>query len=274
MIELPESYNLAKQMQILCGKTIAAVKVNTSAHKFAFYHEEPEEYEKKLKGKTIDKVSCCAGYVELFAADMTLLFSEGANLRFFEAGAAEPEKHQLLVRFEDGSFFTCSVQMYAGIFVFNTGTLDNPYYKAAQEKPSPLSKGFSMAYFQKMLAEAKPSLSAKAFLATEQRIPGLGNGVLQDILLNAYIHPKRKISTFTEHDKENLFFSVKGTLQDMIDGGGRDTEKDFFGNPGGYQTKLCSKTFGKPCPKCGKDIEKESFLGGAIYFCRICQPMK
>ena len=31
-----------------------------------------------------------------------------------------------------------------------------------------------------LLDSAKPNLSAKAFLATKQRIPGLGNGVLQD----------------------------------------------------------------------------------------------
>jgi formamidopyrimidine-DNA glycosylase len=43
-------------------------------------------------------------------------------------------------------------------------------------------------------------LSAKAFLATEQRIPGLGNGVLQDILFTAGIHPKRKMAAISEEE--------------------------------------------------------------------------
>ena len=60
---------------------------------------------------------------------------------------------------------------------------------------SPLGDGFDAAYFDRLVAGAKPNLSAKAFLATEQRIPGLGNGVLQDILFNARIHPKRKMAT-------------------------------------------------------------------------------
>ena len=274
MIEIPESRNLAKQMQILCGKTIESVTVNASPHKFAFFHEDPEKYEERLVGKTIDSVSYSGGYVELYAGEMSLIFSDGPNLRFFEKGAVEPQKHQLLIRFEDGSFFTCSAQMYASMFVFPTGTLDNRYYKAAKEKPSPFDKEFNLKYFLSLFDTVKPTLSTKAFLATEQRIPGLGNGVLQDILLNASIHPKRKLETFKDKEKEDLFYSIKGTLSDMAEQGGRDTEKDFFGKPGGYKTRLSSKAFGKPCPRCGLTIEKETFLGGAIYFCRVCQPMK
>jgi formamidopyrimidine-DNA glycosylase len=87
-------------------------------------------------------------------------------------------------------------------------------------------------------------LSAKAFLATEQRIPGLGNGVLQDILWYANIHPKRKISTLSAEQKHKLFRSVKTILAEMTELGGRDTERDLFGCNGGYITRLSKKTVG------------------------------
>jgi len=74
-------------------------------------------------------------------------------------------------------------------------------------------------------------------LAAEQRIPGLGNRTLQDILFNARIHPKKKVSTFTEDDKKHIYNSTKSTLKEMLSKGGRDTEKDLFGNPGGYITR-------------------------------------
>jgi len=48
-------------------------------------------------------------------------------------------------------------------------------------------------------------LSLKALLATEQRIPDFGNGVLQDILFSAKMHPKKKVGTLSEKDKEVLF---------------------------------------------------------------------
>ncbi len=68
-----------------------------------------------------------------------------------------------------------------------------------------------------------------------------------------------------------LFHAVKTTLAEMAALGGRDTEKDLFGRPGGYQTKAGKNTVDKPCPLCGGTIRKENYLGGSIYFCDGCQ---
>jgi formamidopyrimidine-DNA glycosylase len=71
---------------------------------------------------------------------------------------------------------------------------DNAYYLAAKEKPSPLDdENFDEAYFLQILtAEETIKLNLKAALATHQRIPGLGNGVLQDILWHAKLSPRAK----------------------------------------------------------------------------------
>ena len=119
----------------------------------------------------------------------------------------------------------------------------------------------------------RAQLSAKAFLATEQRIPGLGNGVLQDILFNAGIHPKRKISTLDETERRTLFDSIKSTLEEMTGQGGRDTEKDLFGEPGGYRVKMGKDGMGKPCPVCGGQVVKEAYMGGSVYYCEGCQKL-
>lgn len=111
----------------------------------------------------------------------------------------------------------------------------------------------------------------KAFLATEQRIPGLSNAVLQDILWTARIHPKRKVSTLSEEELHTLFNSVKSVLKEMTMQGGRDTELDLFGNPGRYKTVLSRNTIGRPCPACGTLIKKESYLGRSMYYREGCQ---
>ena len=59
----------------------------------------------------------------------------------------------------------------------------------------------------------------------------------------------------------------------MTDLGGRDTEKDFFGNTGGYKTILSKNTVQNPCPDCGGAIFKEAYMGGAVYFCPVCQKL-
>jgi len=139
--------------------------------------------------------------------------------------------------------------------------------------PDPLTDGFDKKYFDGLWESAAPKMSAKAFLATEQRIPGLGNGVLQDILFNAGIHPKKKLSEIGEKDKLKLFESVKKTMRVMTDGGGRDTERDLFGEKGGYKTILSANTLKNPCPACGGVLIREAYLGGNIYFCPNCQPL-
>ena len=108
-------------------------------------------------------------------------------------------------------------------------------------------------------------------MATEQRVPGLGNGILQDILFEAGIHPKRKLNTFSMKEKRALYHGSLAVIKAMAEQNGRDTEKDLFGNPGGYGTAMSRKTVGQPCPKCGDLIRKEAYMGGSIYYCPSCQ---
>lgn len=70
-----------------------------------------------------------------------------------------------------------------------------------------------------------------------------------------------------------MYGAVKNVLRDMTSQGGRDTERDLFGRPGGYNTILSKNTVGTPCPACGTLIKKEAYLGGSIYFCAECQKM-
>ena len=272
MLEIPESKTIGDQAaSALTGKKIAKVAGPTSPHAFTWYHGDPKDYGKLLSGHTVESASGHGAFVDIFLDGGTCItINEGTNIRYCPAGEKHPEKHQLLVEFTDGSFLVFTVAMYGGICAYQ-GKFDNPYYIGSLAKMSPLDEKFDRALFGTMLGEAKKTLSAKAFLATEQRIPGLGNGVVQDILFNAGINPRRKISTLTGIEKDDLFHSLKVTLQAMADGGGRDTEKDLFGQKGGYKCLFSKNTYKEPCPHCGGAITKEAYLGGAVYYCLVCQ---
>lgn len=276
MLELPESNTLARQLaDRLTGRTITKAEAGHSPHGFAFYFGEPEKYAAFLSGARIDGAAANGGMIEVTAGDKHLLFGDGVNLRTIAAGEKRPPKHQLLLEFDDGSAVAGTVQMHGLLYAFPSGANDgNFYYMAARKKPSPLSAEFTKLYFEGLLSELKPSMSAKGFLATEQRIPGLGNGVLQDILFQAGIHPKNKVGGFSSADLDRLYRSVKETLSEMTRKGGRDTEKDLYGNPGGYGTILSAKTWKNPCPVCGGKLIRQAYLGGNVYFCPNCQPQK
>jgi formamidopyrimidine-DNA glycosylase len=275
MIELPEAVNLANQLNdTVPGKRIAAVTAVHTPHKLAWYYGEPSTYSDLLTHKTIEKASPFGNMVEIQVEKANILFGEGVNIRFHDQGDPRPARHQLLVEFDDHSALSFSVQMYGGVGAFPEGGLDNNYYRVAKEKPSPLAQTFDKTYFFGIVSAPDiQKLSLKALMATEQRIPGLGNGILQDILFNAKMHPKKKAGSLSDGDKEALYDSVKSIISAMASGGGRDTELDLFGNHGAYKTILCKNTGNKPCPVCGTLIKKEAYMGGSIYYCEKCQEL-
>jgi len=274
MIELPEATVLAKQVnETVTGKKINKVIAAQSPHKFAWYYGDPQKYNSLLAGKVLGSAVSNGGQVEMKAGDAVILFGDGASMRYYVKGDKLPVKHQLWVEFDDGSSLVSTIQMYGGLWAFPEGGFDNKYYRMAKEKHSPLTAAFNRPYFNSLFGENIEKLSLKAFLATEQRVPGLGNGVLQDILFVAKMHPKKKVNTLLENEKGALLDSLKSTLTKMVAKGGRDTEVDLFGKQGGYKTILSRNTVDKPCPVCGTIIKKEAYLGGSIYYCSNCQKM-
>jgi len=272
MIELPEAAVLAEQInEAVVGKKIKSVIAAQTPHKLAWYFGDPQEYRSLLADEVISGATSYGGQLEVTAGKAKLLFSDGVSLRYYNKGAKLPDKHQLLLQFDDGSSLVGWVQMYGGLSAFQEGQNDNKYYLIARLKPSPLSGDFDGRYFGSLFGGSTAKLSLKAFLATEQRIPGLGNGVLQDILFNAKMHPKKKAGTLSAAGQRVLFDSIKETLSEMTAKGGRDTENDLFGKPGAYKTKLSKNTVGQPCPICRTLIKKEAYLGGSIYYCAKCQ---
>lgn len=277
MLELPESKIIAEQLNdTVKGKFIMNVYANSSPHSFAWYFDDPSKYHDLLCEKKITSAKAVAGQVEITCEDSCtakILLGDGVNIRYFGNEDKLPPKHQLHIEFEDNTSIVCVVQMYGGIWAFPDCTNDNPYYLVAQDKPTPFVSEFNSIYFSSLLTDKTIKLSAKAFLATEQRIPGLGNGVLQDILFNAKIHPKRKMSTLSDNELDCIFKSVKSTIFDMASKGGRNTERDLFGCKGGYTTVVSKNTVNNPCQICGTIIKKEAYLGGAIYYCSSCQKL-
>lgn len=276
MLELPEVLTLSGQVEeALIGKTIMQVFNATKPHKFTFYNGNPLEYGKLLVGKTILSSGGYGMFVDFYlSGGITMNIGDGVSARYYNPGDKIPTNYQLLLTFEDESFLVFSVAMYGFINVYEDGPIDNKYYKISRESLSPLNESYTEEEFEKLFATAKKTLTAKALLATEQRIPGVGNGVTQDILFNAGINPKQKVLLLSDEDKKKLFLSLKDTLKEMTLKGGRDSQTDLMGNNGGYQTILSAKTWKNACPRCGGIIVKEAYLGGSVYYCSGCQKIK
>ncbi|MBO5352472.1 MAG: endonuclease VIII [Lachnospiraceae bacterium] len=272
MLELPESYTIANQInEHLKGKIISYIELLHTPHRFAWVKCGQDGFEELLEGQTIEAARHQGGILEIDTKDSMLLLSDGSYPKYYEDKKKFPKNHQLAVYFDDDTAMFVSIQMYGFLMVFPKGQCEEGYYISSSTKPDPLTEEFSYEYFKSLYPANGKKLSAKAFLATEQRIPGLGNGVLQDILWDAGIDPRFDMANATEEDVRTLYTSVRKILREMCDGGGRNTEKTLFGEKGGYVTQLSKNSLHEPCMRCGYEIHKAAYMGGTVYFCEHCQ---
>lgn len=275
MIELPEALVIARQMdKELAGKRIVHGDRGNSPHKFAFSSGTSEEYEAIFKGKTIGR-SSASGMSTLteIGPDHTLVLGcGGERILLHSKGAKLPKKYQLLLQFEDGTALTVTISGWGNTLLLPADEAGQ-HNHVQQDRIGPLDDAFTLEFFLELFAGVDPnrSKSIKYFIITEPGIWGIGNGCLQDVLYHCKIHPRRKVVDIAEDEQRVLYDALVGTLHEIVDQGGRSSELDLYGNKGGYERILDTKTKGTPCRECGTLIEKGQYLGGAIYFCPTCQ---
>jgi formamidopyrimidine-DNA glycosylase len=275
VIELPEAMVIGQQMaQELAGKQIAYGNQGNSPHKFAFTSGTAAEYEAILKDKTIGPARGhgSAILVPIEPGHVLVLGGGGERILYHQEERTHPKKRQLLLQFSDGTSLTVTVSGWGNVMLLPKATAGEHRHVQSDRIP-PLSAGFTWEHFQELFDTVDPesSKSVKFFTISEPGVWGIGNGCLQDILYHAGIHPRRRIVDVGEGDRRALYDAIVRTLAQMVELGGRESERDLYGNRGRYVRILDSKTKSKPCPRCGTPIEKSQYLGGAIYVCPSCQ---
>lgn len=115
MLEIPESYTLANQMNdTIRGKIISYVKANQTPHSFAWYHGKPEDYDELLSGKTIGISKPISGMLEIEIEDCRIVFTDGVTPRYYEDLKKVPKKHQLYIEFDDYTALVCTIHVKCG----------------------------------------------------------------------------------------------------------------------------------------------------------------
>jgi len=289
-MSIAESEICANQLnEAVKGKIITKVVANQTPHTFVWFALEPayafcsrdksngfaKEYDKYLTGEAIKGAAAGLGgysaYTFMYVGSRALMFHVLATL-YHEKNAKRPKRHQLLLELDDGTALSFCGSLGGPLFLFEVDE-NGKAIGYASDFPSVLSDDFSLDFFMNLIRNTPlRSMSAKEFLATKNRIPGLDNSILHEILWEAEVNPKTKMVSLGEADFARIYEAIKRVLPAVIGAGGKDTDKDLYGQFGGYETRVSKKTLGTPCERCGGLIVKEAFLGGAVYYCPQCQP--
>ena len=272
MIEIAESKSIASQLKKeLKGKSIIEVSILKSPHKFCWMCMSEEHYEEILLGNVVTDVTSSAHYIRIhLSSGHELACAEDVTYEFKPKDLVS-QKNQLVLIFENDDALELKIKFYGFILLGKPEDLyaHYPYYKMAIDSIHPCDDQFTYDYFLASTHLLEPKGSVKSALATEQHLPGLGNGTLQDILFDAKLSPKRKINTLTKDDRVRLYQTTINKIDEMITFGGRDQTLSIYGEKGGYQVKMSnSKTC---CPICQTPLTKEAFLGGKVIYCPNCQ---
>lgn len=275
MFELPELLTLARQInETIAGLTVTdAIRGNTP-HKFVWYNREPDEFVKLTVGKRTGAASVRGRwmFVRLETGFVLTIGEFGGKILYHPPGRKRPAKHHMLLELSDGGALSATTQMWGAIEVFRDGEeLERKYIKGM--RPTPVDTDFTFDYFAALCDEscATEKRSAKGLLTQEQLIPGLGNSIAQDILFAARMSPKRPVREFGDRERRALYDAILKTVRAVTNADGRNDEFDLHGRPGRYQRIMDKNAPAKPCPRCGSEVRKIQYLGGACYFCQECQ---
>jgi formamidopyrimidine-DNA glycosylase len=113
----------------------------------------------------------------------------------------------------------------------------------------------------------------KTFLLDQDRIAGIGNFYIHDILFQARLHPLRLIQTLSSDEINALTVAIHERLQLSINKGGFFYEMDLYGQKGGFvMTDLViGYKENQPCPVCSTTIQKIKTGSTHSFICPNCQ---
>jgi len=275
VFELPEVVTLAAQInETLTGKAVQSGSLGNRPHKFVWYNRSHEEFARLTAGRRVGPahgrgkllfVALEPGYV--------LLFGEcGGKMLYHPSEARTPDGYHLRLDFDDHSALTVTTAMWGAMELHEAGReQERPYISGM--RPTPVEPGFTFDCFSALIDD--PSVggkySAKGLLTRDQLIPGLGNGIAQDILWRARLAPRHPLAALDTDQRPALHAAIVGTIREAIALGGRNDEVDLFGNAGRYVRVMGRDAAGRPCPACGTIIRRIQYLGGACFFCPACQ---
>lgn len=271
MVEVAEAKVIVNQIKKhIVGKTIERIEIKNISHKFAWFNQKDEIYHQKLSGsKIIDAKQSGSRIRIILENNNELVLSEDIYFNYINSEYTT-KKNQLILFFNDETALEIKIKLYGFFFLgLPRDLITNYYYQRSLEAIDIFDDNFTYAYFIETTKLNSNKGSIKQALATNQNIPGLGNGMLQDILFSAKLQPQRLIKTLSEDEKRCLYQEVIRITRKMFEENGRDSVGDLFGRCGNYHPVMKSNK--DLCPICSNELIKKNYLGGKVIYCMECQ---
>ncbi|MBR2708987.1 bifunctional DNA-formamidopyrimidine glycosylase/DNA-(apurinic or apyrimidinic site) lyase [Candidatus Saccharibacteria bacterium] len=182
---------------------------------------------------------------------------------------------RVILKFDDGSHLFFNDQRKFGfIKVLPTSEVENdPFIKKLAKEPWQMKED---DFYEKL--KKRQNSCIKTTILDQSVICGLGNIYADEALFMSKIHPERKCGSITKKEASLLLESACEVMDKSINSGGSTmhTYVKADGTKGDY-LELFANVFrrnGKPCPRCGTEIQKIRVAGRGTHVCPKCQQLK
>jgi formamidopyrimidine-DNA glycosylase len=273
MPELPEVETVRRTLeQLALHKTIKDVHIYWS--NIIKRPQDIDEFKHLLIGQTIQQFERRGKFLKFMLDDYVLVSHLRMEGRYvYQEEIAEKDKHtHVIFDFTDGSrLMYRDVRKFGTMHIFKKGE-EESQLPLAQLGLEPFSEDFSARYLGEGLKKSKRSI--KVVLLDQKIVVGLGNIYVDEALFKASIHPERHADSLTKKEIMKLHEAIVETLHEAVERGG-STIRSYVnsqGDMGMFQLQLnVYAQNGKPCPRCGLEIEKKVVGGRGTHFCPKCQ---
>ncbi len=274
MPELPEVETIRRQLESIIGSTITSVEFTPS---------------KVIRGEmsTIlhEKILSIERYGKLLVIRLsnnralTVHLKMTGRLSLLETGDEVPGYNHIsfhltpaLSSDRRGSLFLvyCDMRKFGFVALHTKEEIISlPFIRNLGKEPL---KDLTLQDFQNLLSRSNRAI--KVLLLDQSKIAGIGNIYDCEALWLAGIRPQRRANSLQQTEIRKLFIAIEDVLREGIKRGGAsdNTYRNLYGGKGEYQNffKVYGRT-GKPCPRCGTLIVRESLGGRGTFFCPHCQ---
>ena len=137
----------------------------------------------------------------------------------------------------------------------------------------PLDPAFDDRGFVSRLRQR--TIGIKKALLDQRLISGVGNIYADEALWAAQLHYDRRSDSLSVRTAHNLLSEVRTVLAKALAEGGTSFDAQYVnvnGQSGYFSHSLnVYGQQGKPCPRCGAEIRRESFMNRGSHLCPRCQ---
>jgi len=261
MPELPDVETFKRYLDATSlHKTIRAVDVRSERLVAA---ATPDELASELRGHAFTSTRRHGKHLfALFDGGraLELHFGMTGELKAYQDPSREPAFAQAVVRFENGDHLAVVMPRKLGELRLVDDV--DAFVEGNELGPDALDDAFDEDAFVRALSGRRGMI--KSALMRQETLAGLGNVYSDEVLFQAGVHPRTKVSDLDEEALRKLYRVMRRVLRVVVD---HRAQPDEF--PGGYLARRREE--GAPCPRCDGELRTIEVSGRTGTYCPACQ---